>query len=147
MNRYFIKSNDNSDLVIVSPLMDEQPQNSILYMPNDFVKPIFDTYPNPTTVIEGATQQDILDLQKSLVPNDVALWKIRAVLANMGLEQSVVDAINALPNPPRIGALYIWNYGTSIERSSQTIGFIQLTLQLTDEQVDAIFINADAITL
>ena len=147
MNRYFIKSNDNIDLVIVSPLMVEQPQNSVLYTPNDFVKPIFNTYPNPTSVIDGATEQDLIDLQKSLVPNEVALWKIRAVLANMGLEQNVVDAINALPNPPRIGALYIWNYGTSIERNSQTVGFIQLTLQLTDEQVDSIFINADAITL
>jgi len=80
-------------------------------------------------------------------PQEVALWKIRAVLAGMGLEQTILDAINNLPNPPRIGALYIWNYGTSIERQSQTVGFIQQILQFTDEQVDEIFSNADAITL
>lgn len=96
---------------------------------------------------ELPTEYQYINYIEKEKPTDVALWKIRAVLASMGLEQTILDAINNLPEPPRIGALYIYNYGTSIERQSQTVGFIQQILGFTDTQVDEIFINANNINL
>lgn len=112
----------------------------------------------PSDIIEGYVLNNNLPIESNLTnitdediaiqtPKDVALWKLRAVLNAMGLEQNVADEIEKLPNPPRVGATYIWNYGNSIDRNSNTISFIQNALSLTDTQVNQIFITANEITL
>ena len=108
-----------------------------------FVKPKF----NGVAFYEGANQTELDADALNNVPQEVALWKLRAVLNAMGLEQNVADAIEQLPNPPRVGATYIWNYGNTIDRNSNTIAFIQNALSLTDAQVNEIFTNANAISL
>jgi hypothetical protein len=142
MKVFYTYCKENGEVIGITDSEIAPEYSTTLIYNGNFVKPYFDFEEN--VFYERATEQEI---KQSKFIYEVALWKIRAVLASMDLEQSVLDAINALPNPPRIGALYIWNYGTSIERNSQTIGFIQLTLQLTDEQVDEIFINANNIVL
>lgn len=59
--RYFITSNLQT-LEVVSAPFEIQPENSLPYLANNFVKPIFDKYPNPTAVIEGATALEIIAL-------------------------------------------------------------------------------------
>jgi hypothetical protein len=81
------------------------------------------------------------------IPFEVALWKIRAVLKQMGLEEQIEQSFELLEEPNRTGAKYIWEYGTTIERYSPTVLFIQQVLQLTDEQVNSIFITANSIIL
>lgn len=81
------------------------------------------------------------------VPNEVALWKLRFILAQIGLENLVVDAMDKLPEPQKTAATYIWNYGNTIDRYSSTILFIQSVLQLTDEQVNNIYIQSNSLTL
>ena len=81
------------------------------------------------------------------VPHEVALWKIRVILKVMGLEQSIINSFELLEEPNKTGAKYIYEYGTSIERNSPTVLFLQQVLQMTEEQVDNIFINANNITL
>lgn len=142
MKVFYTYCKENGEVIGITDSEIAPEYSTTLIYNGNFVKPYFDFEEN--VFYEGATEQEI---KQSKFVDEVALWKIRAVLAGMGLEQTILDAINNLPNPPRIGALYIWNYGTSIERQSQTVGFIQQILQFTDEQVDAIFINADAITL
>ena len=80
-------------------------------------------------------------------PSEVALWKLRFVLSQMSLEDSITDAMNQLPEPQRTAANYIWNYGNSIDRHSSTIQFIQTSLGLTEAQVNNIYIQANSITL
>jgi hypothetical protein len=80
-------------------------------------------------------------------PLDVALWKLRFVLSQMNLEQSVSAALETLPEPQKTAANYIWNYGNSIDRHSATIGFLQSYLGLSDTEVNQIFIQANSITL
>lgn len=80
-------------------------------------------------------------------PVEVALWKIRVVLKLMQLEDVVASALENLEEPTKTAALYIWSYGTAIDRDSQTIAFLQAVLQLTNEQVDQIFIQANALKL
>jgi len=80
-------------------------------------------------------------------PSEVALWKLRFVLSQMGLEESIIQAINQLPEPQKTASTYIWNYGNDIDRYSETIVFIQSILQLTTEQVNSIFIEASSLKL
>jgi len=88
-----------------------------------------------------------VDVQPPTVPFEVQLWRIRTVLKLMQLETQIESAIDAMPEPSKTAATYIWKFGTTVERSSQTVLLLQSVLQLTDEQVDDLFIQADAILL
>ena len=96
---------------------------------------------------EGATQEEINQAKKLLVQDEVQLWRIRTILKVLGMEQVVEITLNSLQEPQKTGALYIWNYGTTVERNSQTVQLLQSVLGLTSEQVDDIFIQAQNIQL
>jgi len=81
------------------------------------------------------------------VPREVPTWRLRAVLAIQNLEQSVNDALDALPQPNQTVAKRAWDYGSDTLRDSQTVVFIQSVLSLTDEQVDDIFIAAQNLVI
>ena len=148
MNRYWIKTNEDSDAVMVSPLMDEQPENSILYEPNNFIKPVFNTYPNPTQVIEGASDHDIENFNKPIVPSELTLGKFMTYLALIGLEQTIIDEIELIEDAQqKIMIKTYLKYGGFVERNSQAIMFFKSILQKTDDEVDQLFINADSIVL
>ena len=57
------------------------------------------------------------------------------------------QTLETLPEPSKTAANYIWNYGTTVERTSQTVLLLQSALQITNEQVDDLFIQAEAILL
>lgn len=109
------------------------------------LKPYFDF--NTRTFYETATQQEIDEATKPTVAEEVQLWRIRTILKVLGMEQVVEIALNSLQEPQKTGALYIWNYGTTVERNSQTVQLLQSVLGLTSEQVDDIFIQAQNIQL
>ena len=82
-----------------------------------------------------------------IVPQEVQLWRARTVLKLLGMEQVIEVALNSLDEPLKTGALYIWQFGTTVERNSQTISLLQTILGLTSSQVDDIFIQAENIEL
>jgi hypothetical protein len=96
---------------------------------------------------EGATVEEIAEYQRSLVPQEVQLWKIRTVISLMGLKETIENVMNNLEEPTKSAALNIWNYGTAIDRNSQTVLMIQSILQMTEVEVDNIFIQANNIIL
>lgn len=110
-----------------------------------FLKPYFNF--DTREYYEGATQEQLDEYNKVECPAEVALWKIRVILKVMQLEDVVANALENLEEPTKTAALYIWSYGTAIDRDSQTIAFLQTVLQLTNEQVDQIFIQANALKL
>jgi hypothetical protein len=110
-----------------------------------YVKPYFNF--ETRTFYEGATQEEINEANKLIVSQEVQLWRIRTVLKLMQLETQIETVLSNLPEPTKTAANYIWNYGTTVERNSQTVLLIQATLQLTNEQVDDIFIQAEQILL
>lgn len=87
------------------------------------------------------------ELIESNTPAEVALWKLRFVLSQMSLEQSVSEALATLPEPQKTAANYIWNYGNTIDRHSSTVAFLQQALGLSNLQVNQIFIQSNSITL
>ena len=109
-----------------------------------FVKPFFNF--QIKTFYEGATQEEINNLIIE-APQEVQLWRLRTILNLRGLEPSIVAALNSLSEPTKTGALFIWEYGTTVERQSQTVLLLQNILQLTESEVDQIFIEANNIKL
>lgn len=88
-----------------------------------------------------------LGIPPIIAPQEVQLWRIRTILKLSQLETQIEDTLNNLPEPSKTAGLYIWKFGTTVERSSQTVLLLQSVLQLTDEQVDNLFIQANAILL
>ena len=111
--------------------------------------PILTQFPNTFEISEDELPEYIqyVDVQPPTVPYEVQLWRIRTVLKLMQLETQIESAIDAMPEPSKTAATYIWKFGTTVERASQTVMLLQSALQLTDEQVDDLFIQAEAILL
>jgi hypothetical protein len=81
-----------------------------------------------------------------IVPDQVTLWQLRAVLEIMGLEATVTAVIKGMPEGVESTVAWrAWEYANNIRRSSPTVIALKAILQLTDEQVDQIFIQADLI--
>lgn len=121
-------------------------QNNVVIVPDDNNPPWIEYVEfliNEGTVTE--VNYEITDIYTG--PEAVALWKLRFVLAQMNLEESITTAIDSLSEPQRTAATYIWNYGNDIDRHSSTVSFIQNALALTDSQVNAIYTQANSITL
>jgi hypothetical protein len=100
-----------------------------------------------TDWIENATPEEIEQAFKDATPNEVQLWRLRTILKLMNLETSIESALNQLEEPTQTAAKNVWNYGTTVARYSQTVIFIQSVLQMTDDQLDQIFQQAEAIVI
>jgi hypothetical protein len=111
----------------------------------EMVKPYFNF--DTRTFYDGATPQEIYQAFKDKTPAEVQLWRIRTILKLMNLETTIESALNELEEPNKTAAKNVWNYGTTVERNSQTVLFIQSVTQMTDEQVDEIFQQAEAIVI
>jgi hypothetical protein len=124
-------------------LANEMAVNEVLT--DNFVTPFFNKVSR--TFYEGATLQEIAEVKKESVPQEVQLWRIRTILKKMRYEDSIETVLNNLEEPTKTAALCIWNYGSTVERNSQTVAMLKTALQLTDEQVDEMFIEANNIKL
>jgi hypothetical protein len=96
---------------------------------------------------EGATQEEIEQAFKDKTPSEVQLWRVRTILKLMNLIGTIESALDQLEEPNKTAAKNVWNYGTTVERYSQTVLFIQAVTQMTDDQVDEIFQQAEAIVI
>jgi len=96
--------------------------------------------------VEAVSYEEVPVTPAPVVPEQVTLWQLRGVLAVMGLEDTVTAVINGMPdgNEKKI-ALRAWEYANNIKRQSPTVTAIKAILNLTDEQTDQIFIQAEQI--
>ncbi len=111
----------------------------------EMVKPFFNF--ETREFYEGATQEEIEQAFKDKTPTEVQLWRVRTILKLMNLETTIESALEQLQEPTKTAAKNVWNYGTTVERYSQTVLFIQSVTQMTDDQVDEIFQQAEAIQI
>lgn len=93
------------------------------------------------------TENDLAIERVEILPQEIQLWRVRTILKLSGLESNIETALNGLDEPMKTGALYVWNYGTTIERGSATVQLLQYVLGLNDTQVDDIFIQANSIVI
>jgi hypothetical protein len=112
---------------------------------DNLVKPYFNF--DTRTFYEGATQEEIEQAFKDKTPAESQLWRVRTILNLMNLVSTIESALDQLEEPTKTAAKNVWNYGTTVERYSQTVLFIQAVTQMTDDQVDEIFQQAEAIQI
>jgi hypothetical protein len=111
----------------------------------EMVKPYFNF--DTREFYDGATPEEIEQAFKDKTPAEVQLWRLRTILNLMNLVETIESALDQLPEPNQTAAKNVWNYGTTVERNSQTVLFIQSVTQMTDDQVDEIFQQAEAIVI
>jgi hypothetical protein len=109
------------------------------------VKPYFNF--DTREFYEGATPEEIDQAFRDKTPTEVQLWRLRTILNLMNLITTIESALDQLEEPNKTAAKNVWNYGTTVERYSQTVLFIQTVTQMTDDQVDEIFQQAEAIQI
>lgn len=73
------------------------------------------------------------------VPPVVPMWAVRVVLKNHNLFDQAQAAIDASDNK---AIKAIWEYGNTANRDSPAIATLAATLNLSEEQVDNMFIEA-----
>jgi hypothetical protein len=111
----------------------------------EMVKPYFNF--ETREFYDGATPEEIEQAFKDKTPAETQLWRVRTILNLMNLVPTIESALDQLEEPTKTAAKNVWNYGTTIERYSQTVLFIQSVTQMTDDQVDEIFQQAEAIQI
>lgn len=127
------------DVVTVNPpIVDEtQKVETIWVLKNG------NEYTQEHTVVPR-TQQDIENDITASTPSEVQLWKLRAVLKSQNLFTSVQSAISSIQDVNiKLAAEEGFEYGNTVTRNSLIISLIQQSLNLTDQQVNLIFIQAD----
>ena len=97
--------------------------------------------------LDGITEEENEYNIKVLNLKEVQLWRLRTILKLMNLETTIESALDELDEPNKTAAKNVWNYGTTVDRYSQTVLFIQSVLGLTDKQTNEIFIQAEAIVI
>jgi hypothetical protein len=104
----------------------------------DFIKFKFDGF----AWIEGATVEEIAEYQQSLVPQIITRRQFKIALAVLGKnEEDILNGINQLPEPTRTIALISYTEAGTFERSNAELIFVGKTfLQMTDEQIDNVFV-------
>ena len=76
------------------------------------------------------------------VPNSVTMRQARLALHAAGLLAGVEAALDALPEPPRTSARIEWDYSSEVYRNKPFVVMLGQALDLTDEQIDDLFITA-----
>jgi len=91
---------------------------------------------------EGATQEEIAEYQKTLVPQVITRRQFKIALAILGKnENDILNGINQLSEPTKTIALISYTEAGTFERTNPELIFVGKTfLQMTDEQIDNIFI-------
>lgn len=88
------------------------------------------------------TWNEILAAMPVVVPDRVSPWQARAALLNAGL----LDAVNSLVAQQPIAVQMKWDYAQEIRRDDPLILSLAGSLNLTAEQLDALFIQATTYT-
>lgn len=74
--------------------------------------------------------------------------QLKIQLVKMGFDLQIIeDAIRQLPEPQRTFAMLAWTEATNFYRSNEMIAIVGQMFNLTNEQIDNLFIEADKIRL
>lgn len=91
---------------------------------------------------EGATEEEIAASQRLLVPQIITRRQFKIALAVLGKnENDILNGISQLPEPTKTIATISYTEAGTFERNNPELIFVGKTfLQMTDEQIDNIFI-------
>jgi hypothetical protein len=100
---------------------------------------------DPAAALQALCIGDLLPPMPPRVPREIANWRAKVILAQMGLLAAVESAIAALPEPDRTVASLAWNGDAKLARRGKTVLGLAAALGLSADQVDQLFIAAEAL--
>ena len=148
MEKYWIRKNSNSNEVGLISLNENQLQEveHWIYNNENFVKPIVEN----DAIIEGATPEEIAELNRPIIPNEITVIPFFVQLELMGItEQNIIDKIvqlhklGILTDAQKIEALISVKRATKFERSHPFITIIAQAFSIPENKIDEIFINGN----
>jgi hypothetical protein len=91
---------------------------------------------------EGASDEEIAASQRLLVPQIITRRQFKIALAVLGKnEQDILNGISQLPEPTKTITTISYTEAGTFERTNPELIFVGKTfMQMTDEQIDNIFI-------
>jgi len=129
----------------------------LIYGPEDFREVVTDTPEqhaervlqvlgsDPSATLQALIDGTDLPPMPRRVPREIPNWRCKAVLSQMGLLLRVESILDFLPEPDRTVALLAWNGDGKVARRGKTVIGLAAALQLSSDQVDAMFIAANEI--
>ncbi len=90
------------------------------------------------------SESELEELNKPTIPEVVSRRQFKIALAVLGYnEEDILNGINQLPEPNKTIARISYTESGTFERNSDDLIFVAKTfLQLTDEQIDEVFLTA-----
>jgi hypothetical protein len=79
------------------------------------------------------------------VPDAVSMRQARLVLFGAGKLADVDAALAGMPSPDKEAAQIEWEYATEVRRDSPLIAALAPALNMTEAQIDALFIEAQGL--
>lgn len=126
---------NNQNIVFAGQLVSEWSLTDI--MPSiGLKKPFWDG----ETWIESITEEELLELKRSLTPQLLTSRQLRLQLINEGFTMNdVITAINQLPDPPRARAFIEWEYATMFDRTHEIVQDLALLMDIDEDQLLRIY--------
>jgi hypothetical protein len=85
------------------------------------------------------------DAPAPVVPVSISMRQARLALLQAGLLSAVEAAINDLTEPDKSAARIEWEYATEMRRDHALIAALAAEMQLSEQQIDGLFIAAAAL--
>lgn len=100
---------------------------------------------DPATTLQALINGTALPVPPVRVPREIPNWRAKVILAGMGLLPTVEAAIAALPEPDRTVATLAWGGDARLARRGKTVLGLSAALGLSSDQIDQLFIAAEAL--
>jgi len=110
-----------------------------------FIKPIINE--SFDDIIEGATEEEIAQISDMNIPQTISQMRFRMQLILLGISiESIYQKINSIEDETMRQIIYTkFEYAQEFERKDKSLNLMAQMMELTKEQVDQIFIDADKI--
>lgn len=102
---------------------------------------------DPASVLQALVDGAPLPPAPPRVPREIANWRAKAILAHMGLLASVEAAIEALPEPDCTVVSLAWAGDAKLTRGGKTVLALASVLGLSEDQLDQLFVSAEALEI
>jgi len=102
---------------------------------------------DPAAVLQALIDGRALPAAPPRVPREIPNWRAKVILAGMGLLPAVESAIASLPEPDKTVATLAWAGDAKLARRGKTVLGLSAALGLTSDQIDQLFIAAEALEI
>lgn len=104
--------------------------------------PLPDDFVEITDAEAAAIRAALIAAQPVVIPTKVTMRQARLALLNAGLLQTVNNAIAAMPSPQGDAARIEWEFSSEVHRNQPLVMSLAPALNMTDAQLDQLFIDA-----